>query len=685
MEDDLQYHLQGLEISTGQSNAPTDSKTALMRLQLQVAHLQRQLQTAVKQREVDDMAFMQAAQYAGAKGSANGVLHALFDQASAGKTAVLKAYVDSGSIPTRDGLRHWRLDIRGIRNEAGATLLHAAVGVSTARQNAKVKLVHLLVDRVGFDPNVRNVFGQTPLHVAAMGGYPEVVRALLERGADPIAQDRSGLTALSLVHTLSRPPEEVVQILVDAESAAMRKIRSPSDTIPLSKALASALFLRSLSRFTRSHHASAFAEQTTALVTALLEGTHETDVAFDQLLQEQVPMLFDVVRACQTVHPSTIFASSLYLNPGFIDDLRLEADGYGLSLVSPALTYAALAGPIWTGMLLKLIQRVKVEMAELAIRDDDIDAPSPDAAVLYGHDNDEDVRMQEASSERLVTLPSRKVSRSSSLTSHSMDSCSELCYADQATRVVSNRQAWCYAVLFKASTHAFPGTIAVTPDSDIAVSSEDVSKYFPLEDRLLIGSAEYFATGYNPQTREFRLDRRYDGKEAAVVKAYLTGSCSSLLPPYVALKQIWERKPGNKYEDQMSGEQELYQDYQFLHPESEYEAAIKLGPIPNKKDAKTIVAEWKRTAKQLFDARECKSGLACCEHYCPQRNGHSLCVGTLAVIGQGLAKRHLGRPTFYKPLKPRASLQRLQDRFKGAFEWPGSPSQAVHQRFAVCQ
>ena len=50
-------------------------------------------------------------------------------------------------------------------------------------------------------------------------------------------------------------------------------------------------------------------------------------------------------------------------------------------------------------------------------------------------------------------------------------------------------------------------------------------------------------------------DRRYDGKEAAVVKAYLTGSCSSLLPPYVALKQIWERKPGNKYEDQMSGEQ----------------------------------------------------------------------------------------------------------------------------------
>ena len=115
------------------------------------------------------------------------------------------------------------------------------------------------------------------------------------------------------------------------------------------------------------------------------------------------------------------------------------------------------------------------------------------------------------------------------------------------------------------------------------------------------------------------------------MKAYLTGSCSSLLPPYVALKRIWERKPGNKYEDHMSGEQvcahgviinsfahvtrslmllvdscvqELCQDYQFLHPESEYEVAVKLGPIPNEKDAKIIVAEWKRTAKQLFDARE---------------------------------------------------------------------------------
>ena len=162
--DDVHHHLQRLEIAGHQDSSPnalhsshTDPKTDRTLLQLQVAHLQTQLQAAVTRREDEDVAFRQAAQYATAKGSANGILHALFDQASAGKTAVLKTYVETGSIPTRDGLRHWKLDLCTIRNEKGATLLHTAVGVSTAKQNVKVKLVHFLVDRVGFDPNVLNV------------------------------------------------------------------------------------------------------------------------------------------------------------------------------------------------------------------------------------------------------------------------------------------------------------------------------------------------------------------------------------------------------------------------------------------------------------------------------------------------------------------------------------------------
>ncbi|OWZ14008.1 hypothetical protein PHMEG_00012583 [Phytophthora megakarya] len=700
MMDEAQHRLQHLEIScrqilspTGSSSPPKDTSSLLSDpkvLQLQVAHLQAQLRAAVTRREDEDVVFRQAAQYATAKGSANGVLHALFDQASGGKTAVLQTYLDTGSIPTRDGLRHWRLDLRTIRNEAGATLLHVAVSVSTARQTLKVKLVHLLVDRVGFDPNVRDVFGQTPLHVAAMGGYQEVVQALLERGADPVAQDRSGLTALSLVvqallergvdpvaqdrsgltalslvRTLSRPPQDVVQTLVDAERAAMRRLNSRSGSIPLSvRALASALFLAGLSQFTLEEQTSAFTRQTTALVNALLEGDREHNVAFDQVLQERVPMLFDVVPSCQVVHLERVFTNTMYWDPDFVDALKLEAHGYETSLIAPTLLANALVGPTWVSVLLKLVQNLGLEMAEPAY---DLPSDQPEA-------NSEDVVMKEAGDKVSVKSPSRKWSISSASTLRSVNPRTALYYADQTTHIAKTREEWYYAVLFKASTHAFPGTITVTPESNIAVSSDDVSKYFPLEDRLAIGSAEYFATAYNPQTREICLDRNYDGKEPANLKVYLTGACSSQLPPYVAVKRIWEREPGNKYEDQMSSEQELFQDYQFLDPESEYEVAIKLGPIPSGKEARAVVTEWKRSAKELFDSRKCQSGLACCEHYCPQRSGHSLCLGTLAVIGQGLAKSRLGRPTFSKPLKPRASLQRLQDRFKGKEAWPGSPS-----------
>uniref|UniRef100_H3GKE1 Uncharacterized protein n=1 Tax=Phytophthora ramorum TaxID=164328 RepID=H3GKE1_PHYRM len=179
MIDEAQHRLQHLEISCRQILSPAGSISAQQDpnasppdpkvLQLQVAQLQTQLLAALDRREEEDVAFRQAAQYTTAKGSANGVLHALFDQASSGKVAVLTTYLDTGSIPTRDGLRHWKLDLRTIRNEAGATLLHVAVGVSTAREKVKVKLVHLLMDRVDFDPNVRDVVGAAAASCIAIG------------------------------------------------------------------------------------------------------------------------------------------------------------------------------------------------------------------------------------------------------------------------------------------------------------------------------------------------------------------------------------------------------------------------------------------------------------------------------------------------------------------------------------
>lgn len=132
-------------------------------LQLQVAQLQTRLLESVRRREREDVMFRQAMEYASAKSTANAVLHTLFDQAKAGKHAVLAEWLATGVIPTRDGLKHWKVDLRALRNDDGATLLHAAVGRTMAREDLKVKLLGFLLDTVGFDPNVRDLVRGSPV------------------------------------------------------------------------------------------------------------------------------------------------------------------------------------------------------------------------------------------------------------------------------------------------------------------------------------------------------------------------------------------------------------------------------------------------------------------------------------------------------------------------------------------
>jgi F-type H+-transporting ATPase subunit beta len=48
----------------------------------------------------------------------------------------------------------------------------------------------------GANPNVQGALGHTPLHVAAMRGWPYLVKLLLAYGADPHSEDKAGRTAL---------------------------------------------------------------------------------------------------------------------------------------------------------------------------------------------------------------------------------------------------------------------------------------------------------------------------------------------------------------------------------------------------------------------------------------------------------------------------------------------------------
>ncbi|RLN96594.1 hypothetical protein BBJ28_00000133 [Nothophytophthora sp. Chile5] len=494
--------------------ADSSSRNQLEILQAQVAQLKTQLLLTVSRREEENQIFRQAMQYAAAKSTANGVLHALFDQASAGKHAALAKWLDTGSIATRDGLRHWKLDLRTLRNEAGATLLHVAVDVSMALPKLKLQLVRLLVDRVGFDPNVRDV------------------SFLLQKR-------RLFILALRLMWLLA--------------------------IVPTAK--------------------------------------YEDSVPFDELLRERVPLLFDD-SICQVARLDTLFQDTIYWDPTFINELKVEVDGYALSLIAPALTTEALVGPTWVGALIKMIQCLKVKMAESvnssAEADMEMKTETGDVATVPVSPGDTDAPMMDAPTTAMIAPPPRKLSTSSSISS-ATDPRSPLYYADH--NVANTRQAWYYAVLFKASTHTFPGTLTVTKGSNVAISSEDVATCFPLGDRLTIGSTEYFAVEYDPENRQILLDHEYEEKDAANVKAFVSGTCSSVLPPYITAKRIWEREPGNKFEDQMSNEQ-LFQDYQFLDPESDYEVAIKLGPMPNARDARAIVDEWKQATKKLFDSNE---------------------------------------------------------------------------------
>jgi ankyrin repeat protein len=70
-------------------------------------------------------------------------------------------------------------------------------------------LLRLMLER-GADPNQKDKMGNTALIAAAMACDGEVLQMLLDAGADPHAKNTSGLTALEFTFMFANPGAEVL-------------------------------------------------------------------------------------------------------------------------------------------------------------------------------------------------------------------------------------------------------------------------------------------------------------------------------------------------------------------------------------------------------------------------------------------------------------------------------------------
>lgn len=94
---------------------------------------------------------------------------------------------------------------------------HGRTALMEAIVHGRVDMVKALLE-AGAKNQFFDVFGMTPLHLAAQGGHAEIVRLLLEHGADVNARHPEGATALALAQAAGRA--DIVQLLREAEQKA---------------------------------------------------------------------------------------------------------------------------------------------------------------------------------------------------------------------------------------------------------------------------------------------------------------------------------------------------------------------------------------------------------------------------------------------------------------------------------
>mmetsp|Transcript_22737 Transcript_22737/g.25313 ORF Transcript_22737/g.25313 Transcript_22737/m.25313 type:complete len:432 (-) Transcript_22737:52-1347(-) len=98
--------------------------------------------------------------------------------------------VHEDSKVMRDAINDPTNQLQDVQTQHGDTLLHVAVS------NNNLKLVERLCTRI--DVNLSNKSGETPLHIAASKGNTDIIRYLIEQGANINARTKAHLTAATI-------------------------------------------------------------------------------------------------------------------------------------------------------------------------------------------------------------------------------------------------------------------------------------------------------------------------------------------------------------------------------------------------------------------------------------------------------------------------------------------------------
>lgn len=123
--------------------------------------------------------------------------NALADAVMAGANLnIIRALFDAGCLPVND--------------YAGASLFHKAVEKIDTLMNGGVSILELLYEK-GLDVNAKDIHDETPLHWASEMASYNVVKKLLDLGADPRIKNDKGRTALQLS---AHNPSTTVNILL---------------------------------------------------------------------------------------------------------------------------------------------------------------------------------------------------------------------------------------------------------------------------------------------------------------------------------------------------------------------------------------------------------------------------------------------------------------------------------------